>query len=246
MDDRQADLFADFGLAGADRFNILLIKHDVIGPCRHVKYALLGRGHAMEETQKQPPFLPRLRWLQRNRVEVRVYFFQCLKRILYPPVSRKVRIGSRVFLLIGGQRRKRNQFQRLPQLYKNELDIESFISGRYAACQHRLPEAKPVLYCPSPLMRKRLNQAEMMEACGAALCYPSLERRSLYRLGGELQRLFGRDLFAILIDVVDVPRAVARGRQCAGRDAGRLVGMLAWVIEIIASHEVLRGLAFHL
>jgi hypothetical protein len=25
MDDRQADLFADFGLAGADRFNILLI-----------------------------------------------------------------------------------------------------------------------------------------------------------------------------------------------------------------------------
>jgi hypothetical protein len=28
MDDRQADLFADFGLAGADRFNILLIKHN--------------------------------------------------------------------------------------------------------------------------------------------------------------------------------------------------------------------------
>jgi len=32
MDDRPADLFADSGLAGADRFNILLIKHDVIGP----------------------------------------------------------------------------------------------------------------------------------------------------------------------------------------------------------------------
>ena len=31
MDDRQADLFADSGLAGADRFNILLIEHDVIG-----------------------------------------------------------------------------------------------------------------------------------------------------------------------------------------------------------------------
>ena len=31
MDDSQADLFADFGLAGADRFDILLIKHDVIG-----------------------------------------------------------------------------------------------------------------------------------------------------------------------------------------------------------------------
>ena len=26
MDDRQADLFADFGLVGADRFNILLIQ----------------------------------------------------------------------------------------------------------------------------------------------------------------------------------------------------------------------------
>src|SRR6266849_3598189 len=31
MDDRKADLFADFGLAGADRFDILLIEHDVIG-----------------------------------------------------------------------------------------------------------------------------------------------------------------------------------------------------------------------
>src|SRR5207253_7572405 len=40
MDDRQADLLADFGLAGADCFNILLIKHDVIGPCWQVKYAL--------------------------------------------------------------------------------------------------------------------------------------------------------------------------------------------------------------
>jgi hypothetical protein len=48
MDDRQADLLTDFDLAGADRFNILLIKHDVIGPRREVKYALLGRGHAME------------------------------------------------------------------------------------------------------------------------------------------------------------------------------------------------------
>jgi hypothetical protein len=34
MNDGQANLFADFGLAGADRFNILLIKHDVIGPHR--------------------------------------------------------------------------------------------------------------------------------------------------------------------------------------------------------------------
>jgi hypothetical protein len=34
MNDRQADSLAHFGLAGADRFNILLIKHDVIGPRR--------------------------------------------------------------------------------------------------------------------------------------------------------------------------------------------------------------------
>ena len=34
MDDRQADLFADFGLVGADRFDVLLIKHDVIRPRR--------------------------------------------------------------------------------------------------------------------------------------------------------------------------------------------------------------------
>src|ERR1035441_1594737 len=61
MDERQADLFADSGLAGADRFNILPIKHDVIGSRRQAKYALLGRGDAMEETQKQPPLLPRLR-----------------------------------------------------------------------------------------------------------------------------------------------------------------------------------------
>src|SRR5437867_11578130 len=55
MDDRQADLFADFGLAGANGFNILLIKHDVIGP-RRVKYALLGRGHAMEEDPEGAAF----------------------------------------------------------------------------------------------------------------------------------------------------------------------------------------------
>jgi hypothetical protein len=66
MDDRKTDLFADFGLAGADRFNILLIKHDMIGPGRQVKDALPGRGHAMEDTQKEPPVLTRpqgQRWL---------------------------------------------------------------------------------------------------------------------------------------------------------------------------------------
>jgi len=32
MNDRQTDLFANFRLAGADRLNVFLIKHDVIGP----------------------------------------------------------------------------------------------------------------------------------------------------------------------------------------------------------------------
>src|SRR5208282_585839 len=71
MDDRKADLFAHFRLAGADRLNILLIEHDVIGSRRQVEYALLGRGHAMEETQKQPPLLPRTqcgRWLVRRHI----------------------------------------------------------------------------------------------------------------------------------------------------------------------------------
>jgi len=34
MDNRQTDLFADFGFARGDRLNVLLIKHDVIGACR--------------------------------------------------------------------------------------------------------------------------------------------------------------------------------------------------------------------
>jgi hypothetical protein len=38
-----ADLFADFGLIGADRFNILLLQNDVIGSARQVKYSLLRR-----------------------------------------------------------------------------------------------------------------------------------------------------------------------------------------------------------
>jgi len=59
IDDGQADLCADFGLVGEDRFNIPLIQNDVIGSARQVKYALLGGGHAMENTQKQP-LLPRL------------------------------------------------------------------------------------------------------------------------------------------------------------------------------------------
>jgi len=34
MNDRQTDLFADFRLAGADRLNVFLIKHDLIVPGR--------------------------------------------------------------------------------------------------------------------------------------------------------------------------------------------------------------------
>src|SRR5208337_2784823 len=69
MNDRPADLFADFGLAGADRFNIFLIEHDVIGSRRQVKYALPGRGYAVEETQKQPLALSRSPcWLVRRQI----------------------------------------------------------------------------------------------------------------------------------------------------------------------------------
>lgn|GEM_PF-6194389 len=42
MDDCQTDLFADFGLTGADCFDILLIEDDVIWSARQVEYALLG------------------------------------------------------------------------------------------------------------------------------------------------------------------------------------------------------------
>jgi hypothetical protein len=57
MNDSKSDLFADFDLAGTDRFNILLIKHDMIWPRRQIEYALLGGGNAMEDTQKQSPSL---------------------------------------------------------------------------------------------------------------------------------------------------------------------------------------------
>jgi len=60
VDDCQADLLADLVLVGADRFNILLVKHDVVGSRGPVKTALLCLLHSMEETQKQPPLLPRL------------------------------------------------------------------------------------------------------------------------------------------------------------------------------------------
>ena len=51
VDDCQADLLADFVLIGADRFNILLVKHDVVGSRGQVKTALHCLRHAVEETQ---------------------------------------------------------------------------------------------------------------------------------------------------------------------------------------------------
>jgi hypothetical protein len=41
--ERLADLMAHFRFAGTDRFNVLLIKHDVRWPHRNIKEALLRR-----------------------------------------------------------------------------------------------------------------------------------------------------------------------------------------------------------
>ena len=43
-----ADLMSDFSLVGADRFNVFLIKHDVIRSPGEVKDAPPGRGNAVE------------------------------------------------------------------------------------------------------------------------------------------------------------------------------------------------------
>ena len=48
-DDRAADLLPDFGLAAADGFDVLLVKHDVIRSAGQVKDALPGRGHPVKE-----------------------------------------------------------------------------------------------------------------------------------------------------------------------------------------------------
>jgi hypothetical protein len=61
VDDGQADLFADFRIAGANRLNILLVEDDMIGSARQVEYAFLRGGHAMKDAEKQPPLLSGLR-----------------------------------------------------------------------------------------------------------------------------------------------------------------------------------------
>src|ERR1700674_1662029 len=49
VDDSQADLCADFGLTGADCFDILLIEVDEIWFVRQVEHALLTCRQAMED-----------------------------------------------------------------------------------------------------------------------------------------------------------------------------------------------------
>jgi hypothetical protein len=61
VEDGQADLLADFRVAGANRLNILLVQDDMIGSARQVEHAFLSGGHTMKETEKQPPLLSRLR-----------------------------------------------------------------------------------------------------------------------------------------------------------------------------------------
>jgi hypothetical protein len=48
VDDGQADLLADFRLAGTDGFNIFLIEGDAIGTARQVKDAFLRPGYPLE------------------------------------------------------------------------------------------------------------------------------------------------------------------------------------------------------
>jgi hypothetical protein len=50
----------NFCLARTDRFDILLIKHDVGRPDRKIKNALPRCRHSVENAQKQPPLLPLL------------------------------------------------------------------------------------------------------------------------------------------------------------------------------------------
>lgn len=50
-----------FRLVRADRFDVLLVKHNVIRPSREVENALMGSGHSMKDAQRQSPLLTQLR-----------------------------------------------------------------------------------------------------------------------------------------------------------------------------------------
>src|ERR1039458_532341 len=52
------DLITDFALAGTDRLDVLLVKHDVVRSRPQIEKALLCRWHTMKQTQKKPS-LPR-------------------------------------------------------------------------------------------------------------------------------------------------------------------------------------------
>jgi hypothetical protein len=48
------DLVTDFGIAGTDRLDVLLVKHDVVRPRPQVEKALLCRRDAVKQTKKKP------------------------------------------------------------------------------------------------------------------------------------------------------------------------------------------------
>jgi len=54
VDHRSPNLVADFSLAGADRLDVLLVKHDVVRPRPQIEKALLCCWHTMKQTQKEP------------------------------------------------------------------------------------------------------------------------------------------------------------------------------------------------
>ena len=51
VDKRLADLVADFCLVRTDRFDVLLVKHDVGRTHRNIKEALLRRWHAVKNAK---------------------------------------------------------------------------------------------------------------------------------------------------------------------------------------------------
>jgi hypothetical protein len=53
VDDRELDLISNFGLGGANRFDVLLVEHDVIRPSREIEYTLLRHWYAVEEPQQE-------------------------------------------------------------------------------------------------------------------------------------------------------------------------------------------------
>lgn len=59
---RLANLMANFSLVRTDRFDILLVKHDVVRPSREVEDAFLGSRNTMKDAQKQSLLLTRLGW----------------------------------------------------------------------------------------------------------------------------------------------------------------------------------------